>query len=67
MDSRTTRHKSYALSHKHRKRTEKTFGWAKRICGMFQTVYRGVERVWSRFILTLIAGTFARLPRLLAV
>jgi hypothetical protein len=34
---------------------------------MFQTVYRGVERVWSRFILTLIAGTFARLPRLLAV
>jgi hypothetical protein len=55
------------LSIKHRKRIEETFGWAKTIGGMAQTVYRGVERVRSRFILTMAANTLARLPRLLIV
>ncbi len=67
IDGRTTRHKGYALSQKHRKRIEEAFGWAKTVGGMSQTVYRGVERVRSRFILTLAAGNLARLPRLLAV
>ena len=66
IDGRTTRHKGYALSQKHRKRIEEVFGWAKTVGGMSQTVYRGVERVRSRFILTLAAGKLARLPRLLA-
>lgn len=66
IDGRTTRHKGYALSQKHRKRIEEAFGWAKTVGGMSQTVYRGVERVRSRFILTLAAGNLARLPRLLA-
>lgn len=66
IDGRTTRHKGYALSIKLRKRIEEPFGWAKTIGGMAQTVYRGVERVRSRFILTLVAGNLARLPRLLA-
>ncbi len=66
IDGRTTRHKGYALSIKHRKRIEEAFGWAKTIGGMAQTVYRGVERVRSRFILTLAANNLARLPRLLA-
>ena len=35
----------YALSIKHRKRIEETFGWAKTVGGIAQTVYRGVERV----------------------
>ncbi|OBY25253.1 IS5 family transposase [Leisingera sp. JC1] len=65
IDGRTTRHKGYALSQKHRKRIEEAFGWAKTVGGMSQTVYRGVERVRSRFILTLAAGNLARLPRLL--
>ena len=43
-----------------------TFGWAKTIGRMAQTVYRGVERVRSRFIITLAANNLARLPRLLA-
>ncbi len=43
----------YALSIKHRKRIEEAFGWAKTIGGMAQTVYRGIERVRSRFILTM--------------
>jgi hypothetical protein len=66
IDGRTTRHKGYALSIKLRKRIEEPFGWAKTVGGMAQTVYRGVERVRSRFILTLAAENLARLPRLLA-
>ncbi len=65
IDARTTRHEGYALSIKHRKRIEEAFGWAKTIGGMAQTVYRGVERVRSRFILTMAANNLARLPRLL--
>jgi len=66
IDGRTTRHEGYSLSIKHRKRIEEAFGWAKTVGGMAQTVYRGVERVRSRFILTLAANNLARLPRLLA-
>lgn len=66
IDGRTTRLKGYALSIKHRKRIEEAFGWAKTVGGMAQTVYRGVERVRSRFILTMAANNLARLPRLLA-
>ena len=66
IDGRTTRHEGYALSLKHRKRIEEAFGWAKTVGGMAQTVYRGIERVRSRFILTMAANNLARLPRLLA-
>ena len=66
IDGRTTRHEGYALSIKHRKRIEEAFGWAKTVGGMAQTVYRGVERGRSRFILTMAANNLARLPRLLA-
>ena len=66
IDGRTTRHEGYALSIKPRKRIEEAFGWAKTVGGMAQTVYRGVERVRSRFILTMAANNLARLPRLLA-
>jgi len=66
IDGRTTRHQGYALSIKHRKRIEEAFGWAKTVGGMAQTVYRGVERVQSRFILTMTANNLARLPKLLA-
>ena len=54
IDGRTTRHESHALSQKHRKRIEEAFGWAKTVGGMAQTVYRGIERVRSRFILTMV-------------
>ena len=66
IDGRTTRHEGYAVSIKHRKRIEEAFGWAKTVGGMAQTVYRGIERVRSRFILTMAANNLARLPRLLA-
>lgn len=80
IDGRTTRYDGYALSIRHRKRIDLrrendppdrflillTFGWAKTVGGMAQTVYRGLERVRSRFILTLATNNLARLPRLLA-
>ncbi len=66
IDGRTIRHRGYDLSLRHRKRIEEAFGWAKNVGGMAQTVYRGVERVRSRFILTMAANNLARLPRLLA-
>jgi hypothetical protein len=53
------------LSQKRRKKIEEPFGWAKTVGGMAQTMYRGVERVRSRFILTMAANNLARLPRLL--
>lgn len=65
IDGRTTRHEGYALSLKHRKRIEEAFGWAKTVGGMAQTVFRGIERVRSRFILTMAANNLARLPKLL--
>lgn len=65
IDGRTTRHEGYGQSQKHRKKIEEAFGWAKTVGGMAQTMYRGVERVRSRFILTMAANNLARLPRLL--
>lgn len=65
IDGRTTRHPGYLLSQKHRKKIEEPFGWAKTVGGMAKTMYRGVERVRSRFILTMAANNLARLPRLL--
>ncbi len=66
IDGRTTRHEGYAQSIKRRKKIEEVFGWAKTVGGMAQTMYRGLERVRSRFILTMAANNLARLPRLLA-
>ena len=66
VDGRTTRHEGYAKPQRNRKRIEEAFGWAKTVGGMAQTVYRGIERVRSRFILTMAANNLARLPRLLA-
>ena len=65
IDGRTTRHEGYALSLKHRKRIEEAFGWARTVGGMAQTLYRGIGRVRSRFILAMAANTLARLPKLL--
>ncbi len=65
INARMIRHKGYALWIKHRMRIEGAFGSAKTICSMAQTVYRGVERMRSRFI-QMAANELARLPRLLA-
>ena len=65
IDGRTARHEGYGHSQRHRKKIEEAFGWAKTIGGRAQTMYRGVESVRSRFILTMAKNTLERLPRLL--
>ena len=59
IDGHTTRHDGYARSQHHRKRIEEVFGWAKTVC-------RGLEKVLSRFILTMATNNHARLPWLIA-
>ncbi|TDX22223.1 hypothetical protein EV657_1315 [Rhodovulum visakhapatnamense] len=80
IDGRTTRHPVYAKSQRCRKKIDLrqgndplyrclfllTFGWAKTVGGMAQTMYRGIERVRARFTLTMAACNLARLPKLLA-
>lgn len=66
MHGRTTRYEGYELLIKHRKRIEVAFNWEEAIGGMAQTVYRGVERLRSRSVLTMAANNLARLPGLLA-
>lgn len=66
IDGRTTHHRGYALSQRHRKKIEEPFGWAKTIGGMAQTVHRGLDRVRAQFTMTMAACNLARLPKLLA-
>jgi hypothetical protein len=41
IDGRTTRHASYAVSHRIRRKVEEIFGWLKTIGGLRKTRYRG--------------------------
>jgi transposase/IS5 family transposase len=56
IDGRTTRHASYRLSQRLRKRVEEVFGWGKTIGGLRKTRYKGVER--SGFWVTLSLATY---------
>jgi transposase len=44
IDSRTTRHQSYSVSQRIRKRVEEIFGWVKTVGGFRKTRFRGTER-----------------------
>ncbi|MBA8840912.1 hypothetical protein FHW03_004263 [Ochrobactrum sp. RH2CCR150] len=57
IDRHTTRQRAWSL--KQNKRIEEAFSWAKTVGGMTQTVYRGLERVRSRFIVTMATNNFA--------
>ncbi len=59
IDGHTIRHEGLALSIKHSKRIEEAYGWAKTVGGMAQTIFHGVERMRSRFILTMSANNLA--------
>lgn len=45
LDGRTTRHPSYRVSQKKRKRVEEIFGWMKTIGGLRKTRFRGANRI----------------------
>ena len=65
IDGRTTRHASYALSQRIRKRIEEAFGWMKTIGGQEKTKFRGRDRVGWAFTFAAAAYNLARLPKLL--
>jgi transposase len=66
IDSRTTRHASYVVSQRIRKRIEEAFGWIKTIAGQEKTKFRGRERVGWAFTFAAAAYNLVRLPKLVA-
>jgi len=64
IDGRTTRHESYKVSQKFRKRIEEVFGWLKTV-GLFRkTRYRGVKKIDWHFTLAVTAYNLVRMRNL---
>lgn len=66
IDRRTTRHASYAVSQRARKRIEEPFGWIKTTGGLRKTRHRGRALVEWFMVLTAAAYNIIRIPKLLA-
>ena len=66
IDTRTTRHESYAISQKKRPLIERTFGWMKAVAGIRKVKLRGLAKVDWLFVLTAAAFNLWRIPRLKA-
>ncbi len=64
IDGRTTRHPSYAMSQRIRKRVEEIFGWMKTVGGFRRTRYRGLDRTGLAGYLVATAYNLVRLSRL---
>lgn len=64
IDARTTRHESYRVSQRIRKRVEEPFGWGKEVGNLRQTKFHGVLRVRQQFLTTMAAFNFVRLGKL---
>jgi transposase len=67
IDGRTTRHSSYALSQKKRKRIEECFGWLKTVALMRKVRHRGVYTVDWIFTFACAAYNLVRMRNLAAV
>ena len=67
VDRRTTRHASYNISQRCRKRIEEVFGWIKSSAGLAKVKLRGRDRVDAAFTLALVAYNLIRLPKLLGI
>jgi IS5 family transposase len=65
VDERTTRHASYQLSQKARKRIEEVFGWMKSIGLIRKMRHRGLERVGWVFTFTAAAYNLVRIRNLM--
>ncbi len=66
IDRRTTRHDSYAVSLRIRKRIEEAFGWAKTVGGIAGLKVRGLARAEAAFTFRMIAYNLVQLPKLIA-
>lgn len=65
IDGRTTRHESYQVSQRIRKRIEEVFGWAKTIGPVRKTKLRGWRRVGFQFVLTMTGYNLVRMRNLM--
>ena len=64
IDGRTSRHAGYELSQRNRKRVEEPFGWGKSIGLIRQMKVRGLSKVNSVFMLTMIGWNLTRMRAL---
>jgi transposase len=64
IDSRTTRHESYSVSQRKRKRVEEIFGWLKTVGMIRKTRHRGLPRVDWIFTFALAAYNLVRIRNL---
>ena len=67
LDGRTTRHSSYEVSQRKRKRVEEIFGWLKTIGMMRKTRHRGLLRVDWVFTFALAVYNLVRIRNLVAM
>jgi transposase len=65
IDERTTRHMSYTISQRKRKRVEEVFGWIKTTAGLRKTRHRGRDRVGWMFTFAAAAYNLVRMRNLL--
>ena len=65
IDGRTTRHPSYGMSQRIRKRIEEAFGWMKTVAGLRKTRLRGLPKVALAFTFAAAAYNLARAPKLI--
>jgi transposase len=64
LDARTTRHRSYEISQRKRKRIEEIFGWMKAYGGLRRTMMRGLQRVRVHAYIVASAYNLLRMSRL---
>jgi transposase len=64
IDGRTSRHESYQISQRSRKRVEEPFGWGKTVGLIRQIKVRGLSKVNSVFMMTMIGWNLTRMRAL---
>ena len=64
IDGRTSRHRGYQVSQRKRKRVEEPFGWGKTIGLIRQMKVRGLSKVNSVFMMTMIGWNLTRMRAL---
>jgi hypothetical protein len=67
VDARTTRHASYAMSQKKRKRIEECFGWLKDIALLRKLKHRGLFKVGWIFTFAAAVYNLVRLRKLIPI
>ena len=61
IDGRTSRHVTYRVSQRSRKRVEEPFGWGKTVGMIRQIKVRGLSKVNSVFMMTMIGWNLTRM------